>query len=437
GIPYSVRFLPLPFIISFAVLCGVVAAVVWLASRRIKKIEPITALRQGVRTHNFKRNFIPLEKTKAPLNFALALKTTLSGMKHNIVVCITMLVLSLVIAFSGLMTENAIVDVTPFNELVVGEMADSCFNIRIEAEEKIISELDKDSRVEKVYLYHQINVSHVGGAELMSILCDDFSQVNNKSVVFKGRFPKFDNELALAAKYADEKGFEIGDEIEITANGKKAKFIICGFSQITNFLGRECLLTRQGYERLGELKDVTYYIDLAGAVDIDAFNSEYKTKFADDVNGIINIRATIDGAGSVYVSLITIIVVAILVLSVIIIAFVLYLLVRTMLNNKMRDYGILKSLGFTTKQLVLQTALSFMPAVLLSTLIGLVISGLVVNPLMGLFLSGIGIVKCTFKIPFASMVAGGAVLVSITFALACLMSLRIRKIAPKAILAAE
>ena len=43
----------------------------------------------------------------------------------------------------------------------------------------------------------------------------------------------------------------------------------------------------------------------------------------------------------VYVSLMTIIVIAILVLSAIIIIFVLYLLVRTMLNNKNQDYGVM------------------------------------------------------------------------------------------------
>ena len=50
----------------------------------------------------------------------------------------------------------------------------------------------------------------------------------------KGRFPKFDNEIAIAAKYAKEKGFAIGNEIEITANGKTEKYLISGFTQITN-----------------------------------------------------------------------------------------------------------------------------------------------------------------------------------------------------------
>jgi len=437
GIPYGVRFLPLPILISLFILGGAVALAVWLTAHKIKKIEPIVALRSGVQTHNFKKNHIPLEKTKAPLNFALALKTTLSGVKHNITVCITMLVLSLVVVFSGLMTENMIVDMTPFVNLIVGETADCAINVQVEAEDDFVETLESDERAEKAYLYNSLTVSHVGGAQLMATLCDDFSKVNNQSVVYKGRFPKYGNEIAVAAKYAKENGLGVGEEIEITANGKTEKYLICGLTQITNNLGRDCLLTRQGYERLGTLQNVTYYINLADGTDIDEFNSEIGSKFADEANGVINVKATLDGMATVYVSLMTIIVIAIIVLSVIIIAFVLYLLVRTMLNNKKRDYGILKSLGFTTKQLVLQTALSFMPAIILSTVLGVIISCLVINPLMSVFLSSMGIVKCTFNIPVVSSAVSGIVLIFLSFGIACLLSLKIRRIAPHNLLVGE
>lgn len=437
GIPYTIKFLPLPVLISFLILGGAVALSVWLSSRKIKKIEPIVALRSGISTHNFKKNHIPLERTKAPLNLALALKTTLSGVKHNITVCITMLVLSLVVVFSGLMTENVIVDMSPFVNLIVGETTDSAINVQTDSEEEFLTGLNLDGRVEKAYLYNSLNISHAGGAELMATLCDDFTKANNQSVVFKGRFPKHDNEIAIAAKYAKEKGFKVGDEIEISVNGKTGKYLISGLTQITNNLGRDCLLTRAGFERLGELTNVTYYINLAEGTDIDAFNGQMKEKFTGGVNAVINVRATVDGAGSVYVSLMTIIVIAILALSAIIIAFVLYLLVRTMLNNKKRDYGILKSLGFTSNQLILQTALSFMPAVILSTAVGIIVSCLVINPLMSLFLSSIGIVKCTFEIPVIFVTVAGLALILASFGLACLLSVKVKKIAPKNLLTGE
>lgn len=151
GIPYEVRFLPAPFLATLGVLCGTVAFAVWLPARRIRKIPPIDALRQGVRTHSFRRSHIPLERTRLPLTAALSLKTTLSGMKYNLTVCITMLVLSLVLVFSGLMLENVIVDMAPFCNLVVGESADACININAGAETEFLQEMERDSRVEKIY----------------------------------------------------------------------------------------------------------------------------------------------------------------------------------------------------------------------------------------------------------------------------------------------
>ncbi len=437
GIPYTIRFLPLPILISLLILGGTVALAVWVASRRIKKIEPIVALRSGVATHSFKRNFFPLEKTKAPLNLAHALKTTFSNVKHNITVCITMLVLSLVVVFSGMATENIVLDITPFLNLIVGETPDTCINIDVEIEEEFLEAMHRDERVEKVYLYSQMNVSHVGGTELLGTLTDDFSRVENQSVVFTGRFPKYDNEIAIGAKYANQKGLRVGDEIEITANGKTEKYLICGLTQISNYLGRDCLLTRAGYERLGTVSMASYYLMLTDETDIDAFNLEVQNKFTGHVNTVINGVAAIEGTATVYVSLITIIVIAILILSALIIAFVLYLLVRTMLNNKIRDYGILKSLGFTSRQLILQTALSFMPALILSTVVGMIISCLVINPLMSLFLNSIGIVKCTFAVPVAFSSIAGLGLILLSFGFACLLSIRIRKIAPRNLLVGE
>ena len=143
------------------------------------------------------------------------------------------------------------------------------------------------------------------------------------------------------------------------------------------------------------------------------------------------------GAGSVYVSLMSVIVIAVLALSAIIIVFVLYLLVRTLMNNKKYDYGILKSLGYTTRQLVFQTAFSFMPTVIFSTIVGLVISAFIINPLLSLFLSNVGIVKCTFAVPVGFIVIAGVGLILFAYGMACLLSLKIKRITPRVLLAGE
>lgn len=435
GIPYEIHFLPLPALLTLVLLGGAVCLAVWLACRGIRRIDPIAALRNGVQTHSFKRNFVPLERTGAPLNLALALKTMLSGMKQNVTVSVTMLVLSLIVVFSGVMIENFIRDSTSAINIIVGETADSCISIPAEMEEEFLGAMEADDRVEKAYLYNSLSVWHDGGAELLATLCDDFGEVNNPDVCAEGRFPIYDNEVAIAIKYAGEKQLKTGDEITLEAGGRKAVYIITGYTQVTNNLGKDCLLTREGYERLGELQNLNYYLNLREGVSVAEFNEDTASRM--DVNIYIDIRSVLEGATEVYISLMRVIVIAVLFLSLIIIVFVLYLIIRNLLSAKKREYGILKALGYTTGQLILQTALSFMPTVMLSVIVGTVLSCFGINPLLSVFMRGLGIVKCTFVIPADFTLGAGAGLALATFLFACLLSLRIRKIAPRELLAAE
>ena len=271
----------------------------------------------------------------------------------------------------------------------------------------------------------------------MTTLSNDFSQVNNQDCCIEGRFPKYDNEVAVGAKYAKEHGIKIGSEITLTVDGSSHAYIVSGFTQLSNNLGRDALLTKSGYERMNSLQSASYYLNLAEETDIDAFHDEVCGKFESSVYATVNIRSILEGTAGIYVTLITVIVIAVLILSLLIVTFVLYLLVRSSLNHKKHDYGILKALGYSTGQLVLQTALSFMPPVVLSTAVGLTVSAFLINPLLAIFLSGIGIVKCTFQIPVDLILLSGIGLILFAFAITCLLSMKVRKITPRALLSAE
>ncbi len=221
------------------------------------------------------------------------------------------------------------------------------------------------------------------------------------------------------------------------AEEKEQTKLITGFTQKTIYLGKDCIMTRERYERIGALSNATYYIDLTEDTDIDDFNNGVIGRFGNDINAVVNVQAILAGSGSVYVALATAIVVAILLVSGMLVVFVMYLLVRMVLNGKKRDYGILKALGYTTGQLILQTAFSFMPAVILSVAVGITVCTQIIKPLTALFFSGVGIVKCTFTVPLMFNIFAGIGLVLFAFGAACFMSLRIKKIAPRALISGE
>lgn len=275
------------------------------------------------------------------------------------------------------------------------------------------------------------------GSSLYVVVTNDCEKLNNKSMLIEGRYPKYDNEIAIAAKYAKDSSIKTGDEISVKLGTAEGKYIVTGFVQNANSLGKDCLMTREAYEKLGTLPNVTYYVDLTPGTDIDSFNSELSDFFSSDLYAAQNVESILEAGSGVYVALMAVLVTAIVIISCIVIIFVMYLLVRTMLGSKKRDYGILKALGFTTGQLILQTAISFMPAVIISTAVGIAVSIPIIDPLFSVFLSGVGIVKCTFTVPVGLCILFGVILVIFAFAAACLLSMRVKKIAPRELLIGE
>ncbi len=436
GIPYSVRFLPVPAIISLAILILAVASAVVFSAKKLRTTEPITALRMGIKTHSFRRNSMPLDKTGVPLNLALALKTAVSNMKQNFVTAITMLVISLLAVFSCLMFRNIIVDMTPMLNLVVGEYADGAVYISAEAEDAFLKYMEEDDRIENNYYFSSMPVNH-NDTQLIACVYDDADKLNNKTVMYEGRFPKYDNEVVLNGGYASANGFEIGDEILLSMGGNEEKYIITGFDQIANNLGKDCFMTRQGYEKLISVGGVQYYFNVKNPDNTESILSDITEEFGSDVNQTVNQNEIIASSAGVYVALMTIIVIAVVLLSAVIIAFVLYLLVKNLLNSKKQDYGILKALGFTTGQIMVQTAVSFMPSIIISTVIGITTGCFVINPLMSIFLSGLGIVKCTFEVPYLLAATSGIFVILMSFGIACLLSRKVRKITPRELLVNE
>lgn len=437
GIPYEIHFLVMPFLLTSAFITLSVTAAVYAAARKIKQIEVIRALRQGLQTHSFKRNVVPLATTHLPLLSALGLKTAAARWKQNIVVAITMLMLTLVVVFALTLFDNMIMDSKPFIDMIVGEYADSSLTVEGSREQDFIRYMEKDERVEKSYLYHSIPVRHVNGLSLVATVTDDFKDVNNQAVCTKGRFPQYDNEVMIAAKYAKDRQIAIGDEITLSSEGKEADYIVTGFSQISNYLGKDCLLTRKGYERMGSLQDLCYYINLKDTVDIDAFQEDVSAYFQASLIAAVNIASVLDASADIYISLMTLIVLAIVILSLLIVTLVLYLLVRTLLNHKKYEYGIMKALGFSGRQFMQQTALSFMPAIIPATILGLIVNSYIINPLCALFLQNIGIVKCTFAIPCGMVALSGIIMVLFLFLIICVLSRKSKRITPKALLSGE
>jgi ABC-type antimicrobial peptide transport system permease subunit len=125
------------------------------------------------------------------------------------------------------------------------------------------------------------------------------------------------------------------------------------------------------------------------------------------------------------------------IISALVILLVLFLLIRSLVFSKRKDYGIYKAIGYTSKSLILQTAGSFMPTIILSVIVFSVASYFGANPYMQFIMISFGLMKCSFSIPIPGVIIVGASMIILSFVFAVLQARRVRKIEPYQMLIAE
>lgn len=435
GIPYTISFNLVSSIITILSLITIIILTVLFIARKINKIQPITALREGIETHSFKKNRIELEKTKLPINISLALKTMITNIKQNIATFIIVFFLVFAGVIALVMFQNF--SVKPKLSLLTFEIFDGAIKADSDTDKAVYNYIKNLDGVNNTRLISAINVE-TESVKLLTYIMDDTNQLNNKDVCYKGRLPKYDNEIAISGKYCKKYNYNIGDEIEIGRGDIKEKFLITGFVQTTNNNGQEAVILSDGIEKIvGTTYDKLYYFDTEDSTNVNECIEKVKNEFGDRIYLTVNFEEVVNGSISVFKTISNAMVVIMMTVCCLVILLVLYLLIKTLIISKKKDYGILKALGYTSKNIIIQNAISFMPSIILSVIISCIVSCFTVNPYLTLIMSMFGVMKVTFEIPVIMVIFMGIGFVILSFIFALVLSLRIKKIEPYKLLNGE
>lgn len=435
GIPYEISFSILSAIITLFSIVGIIIMTVVIFIRKTNKITPITALRDGIKTHNFKKNRIELEKTNLPLNVSLAFKTMYTNMKQNVVTFLIVLFLVFANVIALVLFQNFSVD--PKLSLLSFEICDGAIGTDSDIDKDVYNYIKNLDGVFNTRELSQINVE-TDDVKLLTYIMEDTSKLNNQDVCYKGRLPKYDNEIAISGKYCKTYNYNIGDEIEIKKGEKEEKFLISGFIQTTNNNGQEALILNKGIEKIiGTDYDKMYYFDTEDNVNVSENIEKIKNEFGNRIGFTVDFEEVIKGSMSTFKLIANAMVMIIMIVCCIVILLVLYLLIKTLINNKKKDYGVLKALGYTSKNIIFQNAISFMPSIILSVITSCIISSFIVNPYLTLIMSMFGVMKVTFDLPVTLIIITGMGFVIVSFIFAYILSLKIKKIEPYKLLSEE
>ena len=436
GIPYSVSLTVLPILIAISAVVLFTLLASQIALRKIKKIEPIVALRDGTESHNFKKNHVALENSPFNLNLSLSMKTMIFNKKQNIITFFVIGLLMFLCVVALLMFENF--NRHPNVKILTTEISDGILLMDSETKLDAQAYLEGRSDVQNVRRGVMMHISHEEEAQLYTYAFEDPSKMNNTDCCYKGSLPKYDNEIALSGKYARDNGFKIGDEIKLTYADKSYSYVITGFVQSTDEAGRLVITS---------VKALAHIVDLEHAPenllfdcedeDTDKILEDVEKEFGDHVLSKMNFNASIEGAMTTFRSIAALMLTVVFSITVCVILLILFLLIKSLLHTKRKDYGIYKAIGYTSKDLIFQTAVSFMPSIILSVMIYSVVSYFAATPYITLIMSSFGIMKGNFAIPIPGVILISITMILVSFIFAVFESRRIKKIEAYNMLVAE
>ena len=425
GFSFAVSFDLLSFICVTVILVGVVTFFTFISARKIKKTQPIDGLRGNTSTKGAKKNRLPLDKTKGNTKLLLVLKQMIATKKQNVMLFLVSFVLTVLIAFSGTLFYNVVVKPENFMSALSDEVADVIMIPKEDSISKLEAKLGDDNRVENSLQYMSCSVK-IEDKAVTSFACEDFSKVRN-DVCYMGTNPKEVDEIALGSAF--EESFKIGDTVSVTVDDITKSFEVTGFVQSVNLQGELCQLSTEGYNSLLDEKQTpSLYVYLENPENAEEVVKEYKADYPELLADTINSYKLQKEAQDMYMGITMVLVVAIFVVTILVVLFILYIVIKSLLVKRRQELGIYKAMGYTSSQLIPQTAGSFMLVSIIATLLSSVLAMFYMPAVYGFIFEALGVMKNNIEISFGFLMLFAVAVILVNIIISIILCMPIRKI---------
>ena len=431
GFSFAVSFDLLSFVCVACILCGVVSFFTYISARKIKKTQPIDGLRGNTSSKYTKKNYFPLEETRGNTKFLLVLKQMIASTKQNIMLFLVSFVLTVLIAFSGTLFYNVVVEPDNFMSALSDEVADVIIYPKSDSMSELESKLGNDNRVQNSLKYMSAIVK-IEEKTVTAFACEDFSKVRN-DVCYMGENPKDADEIALGSAF--EENFKIGDTVSVTVDGITKSFQVTGFVQSVNLQGELCELSIEGYNSLFNQNQTPYlYVYLENAENAEKITKEYKSDYSALVADTVNSYKLQTEAQDMYMGITVVLVVAIFAVTILVVLFILYIVIKSLLVKRRQQLGIYKAMGYTSSQLILQTAGSFMPVSIIAIMLSSVLALFYMPAIYQFIFETLGVMKNNIEISLGFLVLFAVVQILVNIMISIILCMPIRKISAYALI---
>ena len=473
--------IPMAFVSTIVILL-VILLMVMGSSTKINKLPPVVALRGGIASNNFRRNFLPLDKGLGNVHIRLGFKNMFAYIKLYAMIGIIVAGISLALTFITALYQNFVLDQTAFIKIAGYELSDVVVTVTAHTDtDSLAAEIENMPEVRKTSMMDMISLK-VEGYGASGYTSDDFGRWETFSTT-EGRMPKYDNEVAFPKLFADQLGKTIGDSVKVTANGVSMDYVITGHYSVASNGGRVVAITLDGYQQLnpgyrrgsinvylnegvaygefsGKLKEqfgvlneyrtqeggefaaakaraeekisnymqlynidsVDYAVIYNGEIILSGSSGSYQIEkiadFKESMKAQISAYGDTVSAGTQLIS----------VISLIILALILSMTINSIVARRRKELGTLKACGYTAKQLARQMAISILPMTILGAAVGCTAGSLMLSPALSLMFASAGVSNTSLSMNPLVVLVLGAAIVLVTYLVANVSAMRIKRI---------
>ena len=412
------------------------------ATATVKKITPVAAIRGQRGNYNGGISHSFFGKIPLSLDFLSAIYLLISRKKQNIAICLIVALAVLSSSFFITLFSNIVQKEDGLSQISGMEKFDIVLKPGEEADiqklYQIISDMDNTKAV--------IKCIGPGGGEILCdnnvsgrvTVYDDYEKLE-KIGLYKGRYPFYDNEIAISVNLSKSLKKGIGDVISIRNDyqeqAPEEEYVVTGLTQGSYTGGLDVFFSYEGILKIEpDARWESMYVYLKHDRDIEGAISNIQSQIGDEIVYIENFKGLFNSQFASVIANVKAILVWVLLLSMLITLTTVILLVKTVVLNNESDFAVMRAMGFTTYQIARQISMSILPILMMASFIGYVLSLLFTNRILILMLQGMGVYDLRFSLPNGSILCYAIVLILLSYFLSILYVCRQSKYTPNYIM---
>ncbi|HHU54704.1 MAG TPA: ABC transporter permease [Mollicutes bacterium] len=409
--------------ITLIINIGLILIFTLLSARKIKKLNPINAIR-GIENNKNIKNYFEIDKTIGNIGFVLTLKNFINSRNQNILLGIVIFFITIISSFAGILYYN--VNINPDN--FINTLVEEHPSVVITQKSDIKEQIKKYNDVKNIIYYDEMQTINYENNSYKTFVSETYKDLEN-DLCYEGKNPSEANEIAVGSKIKEKYNIKIGDYIEIKKEENTYIYKVVGFIQSVNYSGEVFELTLDGYKNIkADYEPKILYVYLDNEKLSNDFINKVKENFKDEILETVNYAESMESASVMYVSLVSVICIVIIVITIMLIYLVLYILVSSIILKRKQELGIYKSMGYKNNQLITQLMGGFLPSVIFSVILGIILNKLYIKNIYFTIFKAVGAYKISFDYPTIIFIIIGVAIVISTILIELLLSKKIKKI---------